>query len=110
LATYNGDFSSGGFSGYEAANDICNTDYAGSHFCRTDEIIEYIQLYGATGLAGTSWIAEGPPGYTSNSNDCNGWTDSLDTKLGAFWEFSADGGGMGWLTTCAVTKQLACCQ
>jgi len=110
VASYNGSFSSGGFVGYEAANDICRTDYPGSHFCRTDEIIEYIDKHSAAGFAGSAWIAEGPPGFTSNSNDCNGWTDSDSAKLGAFWSFSSTGGGMGWLTTCSVMKQLACCE
>jgi hypothetical protein len=107
----NGSFSAGGYVGYEAANYICEDQYPGSYFCRTDEIIQFIRINGSTGFTGlTAWIAEGPPGYTSNSNDCNGWTDNLDTKLGAFWQFTNPGGGMGWLTNCAVTKPLACCR
>ena len=111
-ATPTGSFSSGGFVGYEAGNDICNAEFAGSHFCRTDEIIEYIAGNSAAGFTDstTAWVAEGPPGYTSNSNDCAGWTDSDNTKLGAFWAFDTTGGGMGWLTNCAVTKPVACCQ
>jgi len=110
-ATTDGSFSSSGYVGYEAANDMCENEYPGSFFCRTDEIIQFIRINGSTGFTGlTAWIAEGPPGYTSNSNDCNGWTDNLDTKLGAFWQFTNPGGGMGWLTNCAVSKPVACCR
>jgi len=111
VATTSGSFSSGGFVGYEAAKDMCEAEYPGSHFCRTNEVIEYIDRYGAAGFTGsTAWIAEGPPGYTSNSNDCNGWTSADSLKLGAFWHFVNPGGGMGWLTNCAVTKPVACCE
>jgi len=110
VATPDGNFSSGGFVGYQAANDMCNSEFAGSHFCRTDEIVEFIANNSTAAFANTAWIAEGPPGYTSNSNDCNGWTDNDASKLGAFWQFVPAGGGMGWLTNCAVTKSVACCQ
>ncbi len=112
VATSDGIFNSGGFVGYEAANNMCSLEFIGSHFCRTDEIISYIAGSGASGLVNgsTAWIAEGPPGYTANSNDCNGWTSNNNIMLGAFWEFNTNGGGMGWLTNCAVVKSVACCQ
>lgn len=110
VATTDGAFSSGGYVGYQAANDMCEAEFSGSHFCRTDEIIEYIAYNSTAAFAGTAWIAEGPPGYTSNSNDCNGWTVNAATSLGAFWEFVPAGGGMGWLTNCGVAKPVACCQ
>jgi len=109
-ASYNGSFATGTLVGYQAANDICKARLAGSHFCRTDEVIGFIQSQDISFFAGTAWIAEGPPGYTANSNDCNGWTSSSDTMLGAFWQFVSNGGGMGWLVNCSVTKPIACCK
>jgi len=109
-ASYNGSFVSGGKIGYDAANEICELEYPGSHFCLTNDIITIIRTGDISSWTGTAWIAEGPPGFTSNSNDCNGWTSSVVTTLGAFWEFSSSGGGMGWLTNCGSSKRIACCQ
>lgn len=101
-----------GKTGYQAANEICMAEDAASHYCRTDEVIEYITTGDITGWLNTdtAWIAEGPPGYTANSNDCKGWTENTQTFLGAFWAFDSDGGGMGWLTNCSVEKSLTCCK
>ena len=109
-ATTDGNFASGGKVGYQAATDMCQTEYAGSHFCFTGEILHIIAAEDISGFASTAWISEGPPGYTANSNDCNGYTSSDNTKLGAFWVFDANGGGMGWLTNCAVVKSVSCCR
>lgn len=108
--TFNGNFSYGGNTGYAAGNAVCAAEYPGSHFCTTNEIITAIYSGDISGWSGTAWIAEGPPGYTSNSNDCNGWTSDLMTGLGAFWEFNNVSGGMGWLTNCTSIKPVACCQ
>jgi hypothetical protein len=109
--TFNGEFATSSLHGYQAANAICAAEYPNSFFCRTYDIIVTIQKESSlSDWDGTAWIAEGPPGYTSNSNDCNGWTSSSSVMMGAFWEFDSDGGGMGWLTNCAQTKPLACCR
>ncbi len=111
--SYDGAFSYGGKVGYQAANDICINEYPGSHFCRTDEIIATIAavdistLFMATTFG---WIAEGPPGYTANSNDCAGYTTNSNTSLGAFWAYDPNGGGMGWLNNCQVTRKISCCR
>jgi hypothetical protein len=109
-ASFTGSFTSGALIGYQAANDICNTELSGSHFCRTDEVIYLIQTQDVSYFSGTAWIAEGPPGYTANSNDCNGWTIANAAMLGAFWELLPNGGGMGWLVNCSVSKSIACCK
>lgn len=115
--SYNGAFSitigTTTYSGYQAANHICNSVYSGSHFCRTDEIIatisdKDISTLFTTGLSG--WEAQGPPGYTANSNDCNGWMSSNSSMLGAFWLYNTGGGGAGWLVNCSVTKPISCCK
>lgn len=113
LTTYDGSFTSGAKVGYDAANAICAADYAGSHFCRTDEIIATIASQDISTLfsgVADAWIAEGPPGFTANSNDCDGWTSNTLTNLGAWWDFETSGGGAGYLTNCSTTKPLACCR
>lgn len=110
---YNGNFSAFGKVGYQAANAICESEYPGSHFCRTDEMLQTISdkdiaaLFVATTFG---WISEGPPGYTANSNDCTGYTTSNNLYLGAFWGFDPNGGGAGWLTNCSNTRKISCCK
>jgi hypothetical protein len=108
-ATFDGHFSTSTFEGYAAANELCAEEFAGSFFCRTYDILVSIEQDDISSWGGSAWIAEGPPGYTSNSNDCKGWTDDSSTVLGAFWAFDSSGGGMGWLTNCSGEKPLACC-
>jgi hypothetical protein len=113
VTSYTGQLTSGADTGYEAANALCNAEFAGSHLCMTDEILTTIQTEDiATLFAGVAdaWIAEGPPGFTANSNDCAGWTSASSAYLGPWWEFDATGGGIGYLTNCATTKPLACCR
>jgi hypothetical protein len=111
--TSDGSIATSTLVGYQAANNICQSEYPGSHFCRTHEILYTIQFedISSWGVDGSNaWIAEGPPGYTYDSNDCNGYTDAASTKLGAFWLFNSNGGGAGWLVNCAQVKALACCK
>ncbi len=111
-AITDGSFSTSTLIGYEAANDICNSEFPGSHFCRTYDILLTIEQGDISNWgigASDAWIAEGPPGYTSNSNDCNGWTSNSNTDLGAFWVLNSNGGGAGWLVNCENVKPLACC-
>ncbi|KKW38109.1 MAG: hypothetical protein UY87_C0083G0003 [Candidatus Peribacteria bacterium GW2011_GWC2_54_8] len=113
VTSYNGQFTSGSYVGYQAANAICDAEFSGSHFCQTDEIIGTISSEDISTLFSgipDAWIAEGPPGYTADSNDCRGWTSSGATHLGPWWEFSTAGGGIGHLTNCSTTKPLACCR
>lgn len=106
---YDGFFENGSLQGYQAANDICDAEFTGSHFCRVYDILVTVEQDDISNWGGSAWVAEGPPGYTSNSNDCQGWTSENGSHMGAFWAFDADGGGMGWLTNCSVTKPIACC-
>jgi hypothetical protein len=108
-----GNFASSTLRGYQAANYMCAAEFSGSHFCRTHEILAAIILNNISNWGSdmsNAWIAEGPPGYTYDSNDCNGYTDNTATKLGAFWLFNSDGGGAGWLVNCGQVKSLACCK
>lgn len=110
-ATSDGSISHGGFNGYAAANSMCEAEYTGSFFCRTYDIIATVEDGDISGWGtgnSDAWVAEGPPGYTVNSNDCLGWTDNTTDYLGAFWKFDQNGGS-GWMINCAQTKPLACC-
>ena len=110
-SSYNGNVTGGGFVGYKAANYICNNNFSGSHMCTVEEILKTISLVNVSSYTGTGWISMGPPGYTSNSNDCGGWTQSGSTYLGSFWAWELTaGGGQGWLVNCADTKKIYCCR
>lgn len=112
--TTTGDFATSTYTGYQAANYICSSEYPGSHLCETDEILGIIRsqsiTYFGTGNVDGAWIAEGPPGFTANANDCNGWTNNTDTRYGPFWVYDNVGGGMGWLAPCNASKPLSCCK
>ena len=108
-AEYNGAYATTSLVGYEAANTICAAEFSNSFMCRTYDILVTIEQDDISQWAGSAWIAEGPPGYTSNSNDCNGWTSSSTIMLGAFWSMNSNGGGAGWLTNCSETKPISCC-
>ena len=109
--TYNGNLNAGGYVGYPAGNYICNQEYPNSHFCTQTEVLETIASGNYTTATGTAWLQKGAPGYTANSNDCNGWTTSSNTYLGPFWDWDASGtqAGAGYLTNCAQLKPLMCC-
>lgn len=100
-----------GNAGYVAANNMCDGNFTGSHWCTTDEIKATIDDNNHTSFTTdlTAWNMEGNPGFLSNSNDCQGMTDNTSTFLGAFWEFNNSTGGAGFLTNCSVKKVLACC-
>ncbi len=106
----------GGYVGYDAGNKICNAALTGSHFCRTDEIVYLIQANGASSFSAINgldaWIADGPPGYTGvvSADDCGGWVDSTNNKLGHFWIFASSGGGRGSLSSCDTIKKITCCK
>jgi len=111
-ATTDGSISSSPLVGYAAANNICDYEYPGSHFCHVYDLIVSISQddisYWGDDIS-DAWVAEGPPGFTADSNDCTGWTNSAVDRLGAFWMFNKDGGGAGWLVNCGQVKPLACC-
>ncbi len=116
VGAYRGDFVTGTSRGYVAANKICQAQYPGSHFCTTDEIINTIQAkeadlasYFTNGTYG--WIAEGPPGFLANANDCVGWTSSSTVgTYGPYWAFKTDTGGEGYLSPCGQQRNLSCCK
>ncbi len=103
-----GAFATSSLTGYKAANQLCADEYPNSHFCRTYDIMVSIEQDDTATWSGMGWVAEGPPGFTSNSNDCQGWTSNDAEHLGAWWNF-ASSGGAGWLIYCDYTRPLACC-
>jgi hypothetical protein len=107
------DLNYGGFAGYKAANYLCDDNFSGSYLCTIEEIILTVRTEDLTSYEGeTAWAAEGAPGYTSNSNDCAGYTTKDTSPLGSFYNFTsmAFNGGKGSLTACSGSKKLACCK
>src|SRR3990167_8146896 len=106
---YRGNITNGSAYGYTAANQICNNDIPGSHFCYEVEILNTIRLNRT--YTGTYWMIKGAPGYTAEANDCSGFTTNSTTSLGAFWNWDSDGdAGQGKLTNCGQLKNLTCCK
>lgn len=100
---------------YYGINNKCGLDYPGSHACTVNEMLESIRCSEGSSPIRTSggeiaWINGGPPGFTANSNDCIGWTDSTASAYGRYWSFDNVTGGFGTMTTCnAPGLKVACC-
>jgi len=97
---------------YETANDYCKTGSVvtptgpltntGSHICSP---MELINSYNHSSSAvktqtGNALVNNGPPGYTSFSNDCLGWsniTGLYESKFvyGSSWDFTKKFGKLG---------------
>jgi len=112
-STYDGIITYGGYTGYYAADLICDDVEAGSHFCDTSEVGLFLTGNASSTIDGiTNWVKEYAPGFTANANDCKGFTDNSSTFLGAFIDNT---GAITpetesyWLTNCAVEKKLICC-
>lgn len=108
-STHSGNIENGSLIGYVAANEICNLEIPGSHFCLKSEVLSTIAS-GAYNYSGYPWFQNGPPGYTANSNDCGGWTSSSSDYLGPFWNWELNAqAGAAFLTPCSQVKNLMCC-
>lgn len=127
-APSNGTFNAA--SDYLGVNKFCsqeglaspNLTLAGSHICTPDEMmnsynhgtvdVSPVYTYSASKML---WINNGPPGYTANANDCNGWksttvgTDPESPNFGAVWNFTSTAKA-GGLTPCKIGKKFACCK
>ncbi|MFA5000456.1 MAG: hypothetical protein WC545_03800 [Patescibacteria group bacterium] len=105
--TYNG--SQGG---YTSANALCNTADPGSHVCTSEEMLYTINSGSGSSIPAntTFWISNGPPAYTANANDCQGWTSSASGDYGTVWIKLASGDGFGALNKCNLTYKFACCK
>lgn len=107
------DLNFGGAAGYKAANFLCDSNFGESHLCTVDEIIDTIRTEDFSSVIGeTGWVAEGAPGFTTEANDCAGYTSKVDTSLGSFWNFidAEDSGGKASLTACSGERKLVCCR
>lgn len=109
---------------YYAVDALCDAAYSGSHVCTSEEILRSIScsesgdpIRSVTGEI--AWINGGPPGHTSNANDCVGWTnngascggDPALCAYGRYWSFDTATGGFGTMTSCnAPGIKFACCR
>lgn len=110
---------SGDWQGYRRVHDICSRSGAGDHVCSTAEIMESIKCNAGVNrptknaifnTIGIGWINNGPPAFTANANDCQGWTAADANSYGTYWAFDAESGGQGWLSPCDWPKSFACCK
>lgn len=116
---------------YDKVNAFCasittydNKPVTGSHVCTQDEMINsynhgnkafsaIFKYYNPpTQPNAFLWINSGPPGYTSNANDCKGWatikSPLANQNFGRVWNFADQ---YGSLLPCDNTGfKFACCQ
>jgi len=105
-ASYNGDQ-----GGYIIANNICASEYTDSHICTIQEIL-YTVNSGGDGAIATStkaWISAGPPGYTANANDCQGWNSTASGDYGKVWVKLGTNNSFGSLYECGDAVPFMCC-
>lgn len=116
-SSYDGNVTNGSLSGYEAANNICDSEFSGTHMCTQSEVNSYIARAGASGVTSgeVARVISGGPKYAPADhpvNDCDGLTnsgtDSTD-PLGSYWSFDNETGGQGVAGNCALSYPLACC-
>ena len=109
-STYNGNR-----GGYAVANGLCAAEYTGSHVCTNTEILFLINAGRIASFPAntTLWISNGPPGYTVNANDCQGWTSASATDYGPVWNRLTAGEGFGSINKCdsvsGTPRKFACC-
>jgi|GEM_PF-1900217 len=104
----------GAVGSYTAANALCAAVVTGAHVCTSEEMLNTVNKgQGGNIPVGSSlWINNGPPGYTANANDCQGWTNSATTFYGAQWNRPNSGyvDGFGSLNHCDLARKFACCK
>ena len=105
----------GNRGGYASANALCAAGFPGSHVCTNTEILFLINAgrIASFPVNTTLWISNGPPGYTVNANDCQGWTSASATDYGPVWNRLASGEGFGSINKCdsvsGTPRKFACC-
>lgn len=92
-------------------NDRCKVQFSNAtdaHLCATAEILNSINCGVLTAQAGGgyAWIANGPPGYLAQANDCKGWQSKESTVYGTIWNLDQN---RGELTSCNTQRSFACC-
>ena len=70
---------------YYGADNTCDGAFSGSHVCTAEEILRSISCSEVGDPVRTlggeiAWINAGPPGFTSNANDCIGWTTNASSS------------------------------
>lgn len=92
---------------YDTADSRCEGNFPDSHVCRVGEILHMINNDVVLPIAGEGWINGGPPGFTANANDCQGWSTNAVNNFGRYWDFATD---QGWMRGCTNAVAFACCK
>lgn len=108
-----GNITNGTLLGYAGANDICASEYTGSHMCAMHEIMNSINVNNSfANFTDTFRVSEGAPGFTANADDCDGWKSPDTTFLGSIWVSSPSdiqNVGSGALVSCSAERAIGCC-
>lgn len=100
---------------YKDADGACAETFSASHVCTTAELLKTIQCTDPNTTFNAvndqkAWIDNGPPAYTENVNDCQGWTSADSLDYGTYWHFDKNGGGAGYIADCStIGRKFACC-
>jgi len=108
--TYTGEITNGSYIGYTAADEICDIEFPGSHFCTEFEVATWSSRSIDNDDA---WIIAGGPKYVPAEipvDDCHGWTyGEPGIHLGNYWHFNSTTGGDPRAIHCGTSLNLACC-
>lgn len=105
----------GSLGGYSGANAVCAGEFAGTHLCSLQELLDTISDKALPAdWSGYAWYSTGGSKYLSGkpTDDCHGWTSNSATDyLGSFWIFGTGyTDAYGSTVNCASAKSLACCK
>lgn len=96
--------------GYQAADALCEADYAGSHVCRIEEIVNTYTFNptAVTGLTDIVWVNAPSSDVAQNAvNDCRAWRQGNAPYFAKVWNFNILGAGV---QQCNSTHAYACCR
>jgi hypothetical protein len=100
----------GGQGGYVVANNYCSNEYEGSHICTVQEVLYTVNNGDdAISIGNKGWVSAGPPGYTANANDCQGWNSSSGSDYGKIWVKLSVSNSFGSLYKCSDAVSFMCC-
>ncbi len=87
-ATTDGSAVSNGLAGYAAANDICNTEFVGTHLCSMSEIVATISTVSVWEEVAIAGACPTPSDYTFYANTLGDTNDNGTAEVGEFCVFT----------------------
>jgi len=111
--SYTGNLNNGATKGYGAADGLCNSAFASSHVCTSQEIMYSYSKNAMSTATGMAWVNNGAPGYIKSlSNDCSGWTSNYTATYGSVINIDKPGllANSFYSQPCVTAYKFACCK